>query len=144
MNPALAPLAFLIGTWDTAGTHPYLPGTTLHGRATFEWIEDGAFLRQRASIDHPRFPAGVAIFASDDATGELFMLYVDERAVSRKYDVSFENGVLRWWRSDPSFSQRYELTVARDGRTMTSTGEMSRDGGPWEDDLAQTYARAGT
>jgi hypothetical protein len=30
--------------------------------------------------------AATPIFGSDDATGEYFMLYFDERGVSRKYD----------------------------------------------------------
>lgn len=140
-NPALRPLAFLVGTWDTVGAHPYVAGTSLHGRTTFDWIEGGAFLRMRAEVDDARFPAGVAIFASDDSSGALFMLYFDERTVSRKYDVSFTDGVLRWWRNDPSFSQRYELTAGQDARTMTSKGQMSHGGGPWQDDLALTYTR---
>ena len=141
-NPALRPLAPLIGSWDTAGTHPYVPGVTLHGHATFAWIEDGAFLVMRTEMDDARIPAGVAIFASDDSTGELFMLYFDERTVSRKYDVSVEGRTIRWSRSTPEFSQRMSLRPAADGRTMASKGEMSRVGGPWEDDLVLTYTRA--
>ena len=140
-NPALRPLAFLVGAWDTVGAHPAVTGA-LHGRTTFEWIEGGAFLLMRSEVDDPRFPSGVAIFASDGASDALFMLYFDERTVSRKYDASFTGGVLRWWREDPSFSQRNELTLGRDGRTMTSRGEMSREGGPWEGDLSLTYTRA--
>jgi hypothetical protein len=33
------------------------------------------------------------------------------------------------------------LTVADDGRTMVSQGEMSRNGGAWEPDLELTYSR---
>jgi len=40
----------------------------------------------RSEIDEPGIPSGVAIVGSDDATGEYFMLYFDERGVSRKYD----------------------------------------------------------
>jgi hypothetical protein len=142
-NPALRVLEGLVGTWATVGTHPYLPGKTLHGRATFEWIEGGAFLRWRSEIEEPEVPSGVAIFGSDDATGEYHMLYFDERYVSRKFDISIEHNGVRMQRSSADFSQRMVLTVADDGRTMVSKGEMSRNGGAWEPDLELTYSRTG-
>jgi hypothetical protein len=43
-NPALAPFEALVGAWTTVATHPMLPGTVFHGRATFRWLEQGAFL----------------------------------------------------------------------------------------------------
>ena len=140
-NPALRVLDALVGAWATVGTHPYLPGKTLHGRATFEWIEGGAFLRWRSEIDEPEVPSGIAIFGSDDGTGDYYMLYFDERDVSRKFDISIEDNVVRLQRSSPDFSQRMVLTVADDGRTMVSKGEMSRSGGAWEPDLELTYSR---
>jgi uncharacterized protein DUF1579 len=140
-NPALRALAALIGTWDTVGTHPYLPGKTLHGRAIFELIEGGAFLRWRSEIDEPEVPSGVAILGSDNATGDYHMLYFDERDVSRKFDITIEGNEVRLQRSSPDFSQRMVLTVADDGRTMVSKGEMSRNGGAWEPDLQLTYSR---
>ena len=129
-NPALRALDFVVGTWDTAGTHPYLPGQTLRGRAIFEWIEGGAFLRMHSESEEPGIPTGIAIFGSDDGRGEFFMLYFDERDVSRKYDVSVERNGMRWERGSPDFSQRMVLTAAEDGRTMVSRGEMSKSGGP--------------
>jgi len=51
----------------------------LLGIRSFSWI-------MRSEIDEPGIPSGVAIVGSDDATGESFMLYFDERGVSRKYD----------------------------------------------------------
>ncbi len=140
-NPALKALEGLVGRWETVGTHPYLPANTLHGRATFEWIEEGAFLMMRSEIDEPEIPSGVAIFGSDDATGEFFMLYFDERDVSRKYDVSVDGNVVCWQRSSPDFSQRMVLTIADEGTTIVSKGEMSRDGGAWEPDLELTYSQ---
>ena len=61
----------------------------------------------RSEIDHEGFPTGITILGSDDATGECFMLYFDERKISRKYEVSFQDGVITWWREAPGFSQRY-------------------------------------
>jgi hypothetical protein len=141
-NPALEPFAVLVGEWRAEGTHPYVPDKTLQGKASFEWICGGAFLLWRSEISNDsRFPSGVAIFGSDNAEKKYFMLYFDERGVSRKYDVSYEKNVLTWWRDDSDFSQRMVLTIAEDGRTIVSKGEMRKSGGAWEPDLALTYTR---
>jgi hypothetical protein len=140
-NPALRDLEVVVGSWDTVGTHPYLPGKTLHGRATFEWIEGGAFLLMRSEINEREIPSGIAILGSDNAIGELHMLYFDERDVSRRYDISIDRNVVRWERNSPDFSQRMVLTLADDGNTIVSKGEMSENGGAWEPDLELTYSR---
>ncbi len=140
-NPALQPFNVLIGEWKTVGTHPYLPNTTLHGRSSFKWIEGGAFLMWQSEVDAIGFPIGIAIFGSDDTTGEYFMLYFDERKVSRKYDVSIRGNVIRWWRNVPNFSQRYTWAIVDDGNTIIGKGELSRDGTTWEKDLDLTYTR---
>ncbi|MEP7066872.1 MAG: hypothetical protein ABI889_12615 [Gemmatimonadota bacterium] len=141
-NPRLQPLGVLIGAWNTVGTHPLVPGKTFHGRTTFDWMEGGAFLIMRSQIDEPEIPSGVAIFGTDDTTGECSMLYFDERGVSRRYESSVANGVWKWWRNDPKFSQRFTGRISADGRTIESGGELSRDGGKWEKDLQLTYTRA--
>jgi hypothetical protein len=140
-NPRLAAFAPFIGTWTTEGRHALLPGTTLHGRATFEWLDGGAFCCLRSKVDDPRFPAGIAIFGSDDEAGTFTMLHFDQRGVSRRYEVTIDAGVVRWERSSPTLSQRYVLTISADGDTAHSVGEMSRDGGEWGPDLELTYAR---
>lgn len=104
-------------------------------------MENGAFLLMRSEIDDPRFPQGIAILGSDDVQHKLFMLYFDERGVSRMQDVSMENNVLKWWRDQPGFSQRYTYTIASDGMTIVGKGELSRDGATWEKDLELTYSR---
>lgn len=141
-NVALGDLEVVVGSWETVGTHPFLPGKTLHGKTTFEWIEGGAFLVMRSEIDEPEIPSGIAIFGSDDAGPDHYMLYFDERGVSRKYDWSIEHNVLRWHRNSPDFSQRIELTIADDGKTIVARGEMRRNGGAWEPDLELTYSRS--
>jgi hypothetical protein len=140
-NAALAPLERLIGTWTTIGSHAQIPDTVLRGRATFEWIEGGAFLKLQMEIDEPQIPTGLAIVGSDDGTGEISMLYFDERGVSRRYEVSMHGDVFRWWRNAPGFSQRYACTFSDDGRTMVGKGELSKDGSTWEKDLDLTYTR---
>jgi hypothetical protein len=141
-NPALEPLRVLVGTWNTVGTHPLVPGTTFHGRTTFDWLAGGAFLIMRSQIDEPGIPSGIAIFGTDDTTGECAMLYFDERGVSRRYEARLRDGTWTWWRDSPEFSQRFTGTIAADGRTIVGRGEMSRDGAPWEPDLQLIYTRA--
>ncbi len=140
-NPALKPFAVLVGEWKTVGTHPAVPGTTFHGRTSFEWLEGGCFLMMRSEIEEPEIPSGIAVFGSDDAAKKFHMLYFDERGISRKYDVEASDNRLTWWRDNPNFSQRMVITVANDGNTMVSKGEMSREGGPWEPDLGLKYSR---
>lgn len=140
-NPALQPFAVLVGDWQTTGSHPLLPGTTLHGRTSFAWLEGGAFLVMRSEIDESHFPDGVAIFGSDDVAKNFFMLHFDERGTSRKYDVTMTHNQLTWWRDEPSFSQRFTIAIEDDGNIMVSRGEMSRDGAAWEPDLALTFVR---
>jgi len=140
-NPYLKPLNVLVGTWKTAGKHPLMPDTELHGSVTFEWIDDGAFLRMTSTVDHPQIPDGIALFGSDNDAKHIFMLYFDEREISRKYDVSFEHNVLKWWRDDPKFSQRFTVTFDDGGNIMSGKGEMCRDGKTWEGDLELVYSR---
>jgi hypothetical protein len=140
-NPALQPFSALVGRWTTVGAHPQLPGT-LHGQSSFEWIEGGAFVMMRSEIDEPGVPSGVAIFGSDHSTGEFFMLYFDERGVSRKYNVTLRDNLLHWWRNEPGFSQRFTGTISDDRRTIIGKGELSKDGATWEQDLDLTYTRA--
>ena len=139
-NEALKPFAVFVGTWKTVGTHPALPGITLHGRTSFGWLEGGAFLIMHSDIDEPGVPSGIAIVGSDKTKGEFSMLYFDERGVSRAYQVTLQHGVWTWLRDAPEFSQRFTLTLSPDGRTMVGRAEMAKSGA-WEPDLELTYAR---
>lgn len=140
-NAKLAPLAILIGEWSTIGSHPALPGVTLHGKVSFEWQENGAFLVMHSHIDHKDFPDGVAIFGSDDEHDEYAMLYFDERGVSRKYISSLAKNVWKWCRDDSKFSQRYSGQISEDRNAIAVKGEMSRNGKAWEKDLELMYKR---
>lgn len=96
---------------------------------------------QYSEIAKEGFPTGIAMFGSDDATGEYFMMYFDERKVSRKYEVSFKDDVLKWWRNAPGFSQQYAWTITDNGNTIISRGQLSKDGTTWDRDLEQTFTR---
>jgi hypothetical protein len=140
-NPALEPFRVLIGNWNTTGSHGLVPGTVLHGRTSFEWLENGAFLMMRSEIDDPRFPQGIAIFGSDNSEKTYYMLLFDERGVSRKCEVSLRDNIWKWWRNAPGFFQRYEGIIVDGGNTIISKGELSKDGVSWEKDLDLTYTR---
>lgn len=140
-NPALKQFSRLVGEWKVVGTHGLLPNTIFHGRFCFQWIESGAFLLMRSEMEDDTVPDGTAVFGSDDATGEFFMLYFDERKVSRKYDVSFQYNLLKWWRNAPGFSQRYTWTFTDNDDTIISKGQLSKNGTTWEKDLELTFTR---
>lgn len=148
-SPLLKHLEPLVGAWATEATHPYFPDTVIRGEATFEWLEGGFFLIWRSHHDHPDIPDAIAILgcgdsegvASSDSEGGCEMHYFDSRGVSREYGLDAEMGVWRFWRNRPGFSQRYVCTVSADGYTMTSGGELSRDGSTWEPDLQVAYQR---
>ncbi len=95
----------------------------------------------QSEIEEPGIPSGIAIFGSDDATGEYFMLYFDERGVSRKYEVTMRDNRWKWWRNAPGFSQRFTGAFVDDGRTIIGKGELSKDGSSWKEDLQLTYTR---
>jgi hypothetical protein len=139
-NPALKPLSFLVGEWRTEGSHPMLPGVTLHGRASFSWADGGAFLVWRSETDEPEIPSGIAVLGTDDDTKECSMLYFDERGVSRRYQVALRDDAWHWWRESPTFSQRFTATLEDGGNRMLARGEMNRGSG-WEPDLQLTYTR---
>lgn len=140
-NPALRPLAFLIGEWRTTGSHPMMPGKILHGRTHFSWHEGGAFLLMRTQVDEPEFPDGLAIIGSDDVAGSFIMTYFDQRGISRLYQVTVGIRTVTWRRDDRQLSQENTITAEDEGDTLVGKGRMSQDGGDWGDDLSQIFRR---
>jgi hypothetical protein len=59
------------------------------------------------------------------------------------YAASLDEVTWQYWRDAPApdLSQRFTGTFSPDGNTITGRGQMSRDGGTWEDDLALNYRR---
>jgi hypothetical protein len=140
LNPKLKPFGVLVGEWRTVGTHPALPGTTLQGRVSFAWIEEGAFLLMHTEVETEGFPRGVFIFGSDDSSEVVLALYFDERGVSRIYQASLDGHVWKLWRNAPGFSQRFSGVFA-DNNTIHSIWELSRDDSTWARDFELTYTR---
>ena len=116
-----------------------VPDTALHGRTSFAWHEGGAFLIMRSQVDAPKFPDGIAIIGSDDAAGTFSMIYFDERGTSRLMEVTVGERTVTWRHDNPRFAQ--STTISTEGDRLVSKGRMSENGGPWTDDLSQTYER---
>ena len=110
------------------------------GTVRFEWIDDGAFLRETWAIDLPEAPDGVAIFGRDAGRDLIYQLYTDERDVHRIYEVTLEDGEWKMWRDagDP-FPQRFSSTF-EDGDTIVGRWERQEDG-EWAVDFELTYRR---
>jgi hypothetical protein len=147
----LASLEPLVGDWTLEAL---IGGQSLSGaHASFEWIEGGSFLIQRADAELPPetppefiaaspFPT-LSIIGLDDAFGSYSVLYADRRGVRRVYEMSFDGRVWKQWRNAPGFHQRSEATLSDDGRTITGRWEKSSDGTDWELDFEYTYRRVG-
>jgi hypothetical protein len=133
-------LSILVGEWNTVGKHRLIPDT-LHGHASFEWLEGGAFLKMVWEIEEPGVPTAIAIIGSDDAADTYFMLYFDERGVSRKHEMTLRDNVWKYWRNAPKFSQRFTGTFVDDGDTIIGVAELSEDDSTWKRDLELTYTR---
>jgi hypothetical protein len=137
-DPALEPFGELIGTWATEATHP-LFDAVVPGSVTFEWFEGGHFLVQRSHNEHELFPDAISVIGAPEAGDGLVMEYFDSRGVRRTYGVSLDDGVLRIWRDDPTFAQRFSATLDRDA--FEGLWQLARTPGDWQDDLKVTYRR---
>jgi hypothetical protein len=134
----LEPFDALIGTWTTEVTHPAFEGV-VSGDVTFEWLEGGRFLIQRSHNDHESFPDAISVIGAPETGDGLVMEYFDSRGVRRTYRVSLEDDVLRIWRDDPEFAQRFSATLGDD--RFEGQWQLARTPGDWRDDLRVIYRR---
>ncbi len=139
-DPALEPFDALIGTWATEATHP-LFDAVVAGSVTFAWLEGCHFLVQRSHNNHEAFPDAISVIGAPEAGDGLLMEYFDSRGVRRTYGVSLNDGVLRIWRDDPTFAQRFSATLGHD--RLEGLWQLARTPGDWQDDLKVTYRRRG-
>jgi hypothetical protein len=137
-DPALEPFDALIGTWATEATHPLFDGV-VPGSTTFEWFEGGHFLVVRSHNDHALFPDAISVIGAPEAGDGLVMEYFDSRGVRRTYGISLEEGVLRIWRDDPAFAQRFSATLGND--QFEGRWQVAETPNDWQDDLKETYRR---
>jgi hypothetical protein len=137
-DPVLEPFDALIGTWATEATHPMVDAV-VSGTVTFEWLEGGHFLVQRSHNEHELFPDAISVIGAPEHGHGLVMEYFDSRGVRRTYGVSLEDGVLRYWRDDPGFDQRFSARLAHD--SFEGLVQLARTPGDWQDDLKTIYRR---
>ena len=137
-NPALKPLELLVGEWEMELSQAAFlpnPSDTAKGQVSFEWVENGAFLRMRMGDD------ALWLISRDDSQSDYKVFYYDSRSVSRIYEMSFSENIWKIWRNSPNFSQRYEGKISTDGNTITARWEKSSNGSKWEHDFTITYTR---
>jgi hypothetical protein len=137
-NPALQRLDALVGEWELE--NPQYP--EVRGRATFEWLEGGAFLVQHSEVDDAAVPNATMIIGRDESTETYCIVYYDSRGVSRVYQMSLFDGVWKMWREAPGFSQRFSGAFGDNGQTITGRWERSSDGVHWEHDFDLMYKKA--
>ena len=144
INPGLDALGVFIGDWEIEiSSVRDNPSARIHGSASFQWLEGGAFLLQHTQIPGSPFPATTAVIGPDDAAGTFGMLYFDSRGVSRIYQMSLSEGVWKLWRDFPEFSQRFTATFSEDHNILNGSWEMSTDGLSWEHDFDIKFTKIG-
>jgi hypothetical protein len=137
-NPTLKQLDILVGDWEMELSQTSFlshPSDTVKGQVSFEWVENGAFLRMRMGDN------ALWLISRDDSQPDYRVFYYDARRVSRIYEMSFSEQRWKMWRNSANFSQRYEGTISSDGDTITARWEKSGDGLNWEHDFNVTYTR---
>jgi hypothetical protein len=137
-DPALEPFDALIGTWATEATHP-LVDAVVPGSVTFEWLEGGHFIIQRSHNDHELFPDAICVIGAPEAGDGLVMESFDSRGVRRTYGISIDDGVLRMWRDQPGFDQRFTATLGHE--SFEGVSQVAETPGDWRDDQKVTYRR---
>lgn len=141
LNSALKALDMMVGEWEIEVSFPFGQPAIIHGRASFNWLEGGAFLVMHSDIERTYFPSVITVIGRDDSAETYCMLYFDSRGVSRTYEMSISNGVWEMWRQSPGFSQRFTGTFDSDGNTITGRWKKSTDGSNWEHDFDLIYRR---
>jgi hypothetical protein len=150
-NPLLGRLEVLVGDWEMRASIGGQP--TGVARASFRWLDGGAFLVQHADagprptgtpaewLANSPFPLAT-IIGADDASESFCYAYADARGVCRVYRMSLNDGAWKiWGQSGPEFFQQFTGTIGDDGNTVSGRWEASRDGSNWETDFDVTYSR---
>lgn len=141
-----SPLGRLIGTWEF---EPVIDGRPVgKGRASFEWMLDGAFVLERSDAEwsDPGWVANApkstrTVIGFDDSTGEVVQLYADDRGVFRTYRGTLADDTWRLERAAPGFHQRFVGVFRDEGGTIEGRWESSPDGTRWELDFPITYRK---
>ena len=143
INPALKRLEVLAGEWEMElSKSSFLPdpNTIVKGSVTFEWLEEGDFLVMRQGRKNESMWANWLI-GRDEESQDYTVLYIDNRRVSRVYEMSFEKEVWKIWRNAPGFSQRFAGMISKDKNNIKAYWEKSADGKNWEHDFDKVFKR---
>ncbi len=140
VNPALKKLEVLVGEWRVEAIVGEFKQA---GRARFEWVEGGAFLKEHWDFAPSELPpAATWIIGSDESSEDFSVLYHDTRSVSRVLHMRMQDGAWTQWRDDPEFSQRFTGKISPDGNTIQVSLEKSFDGKTWVHDFDLVFTRA--
>jgi hypothetical protein len=142
LRAKLAPFEALIGEWTVELTHPAFEGTVIRGGTTYEWLQGGRFVIQRAQNEHPDFPDSLSVIGVMEGDSDLSMQYFDSRGVHRVYAVAFDGNELTLERDEPGFAQRLTARLSDDGSTLAGVWQLNEDDQGYRDDLAFTFRRA--
>ncbi len=132
----------LVGEWRTEVRRPG-QDEPIGGTTTFEWLEGGGYLVQRAVVENPDFPRAIMVIGPDAARERVVQHYFDSRGVARVYDITLDDGALRIWRDGPDFAQRYTGRLSDDGRTIEGAWEREDREVGWIHDFHLTYEKVG-
>jgi hypothetical protein len=144
VNPALRDLSSLVGEWVADITFPGPDVVTATATVSIEWIERGAFIAIRSTVEWEGPGESISVIGRNDENGDYTVLYFDDRGVSRIYQMIFKDGVWRQWRDAPGFSQRFTGELSESGDEITAMWEASEDGETWTKDFDLDYRRART
>ena len=149
MGDELAALEPFLGEWHlTAEFVQFEAPPDVKATTTFEWLLDGTYLLQRATIDLDVAPDAQMVIAPDaDRPGAYVQHYFDSRGVVRLYRMTFDGRRWELVRTEPDFSplefgQRFVATFSDDGDTITGQWEIAHEPGEWELDFRLVYQRA--
>jgi hypothetical protein len=132
-------LDVLVGEWAAE-----VPGFDVEARTTFEWLEGGGFLIQRATVAREEFPNGVMVIGPTGPGGGLQQHYFDSRGVHRVYEMTLDDGVWTLWREGPDWPQLYIGEFSEDGNTIIGRWERGESlGAPLQHDFDLSYRRIG-
>jgi uncharacterized protein YndB with AHSA1/START domain len=141
-NPALKRLEALVGDWQVEAIVGEFRQV---GRARFEWVEGGAFLKEHWGFAPSELPpAATWIIGSDESSEDYSVLYYDTRSVGRVLHMRMEDNTWKIWRDDPEFSQRLTGTINPDGNIIQVYLEKSFDGKTWVHDFDLVYTWMGS
>ncbi len=145
INPALKTLEVLVGDWTMELSNASFlpdPTSTIRGSASFEWFEGGDFLIVRQGAKKSGQPWATWFIGRDQDLNHFAAFYIDDRRVSRVYEMSFEKGQWKMWRNAARFAQRFVGKLDTNGKLITGRWEKSKDGKNWEQDFDVAYMKA--